>query len=198
MTEADLDDYLSRQPGHAFGNVVSISGKAMQPISMAAHDAAGNLLDKAVRAFDSGDAERARHFVDRACRIAFDRHEETHPAAWVAHMGLFDLVTDELEASESGDRRWLDAAVAATAEADERGRGEMRDILLAIDAEYELDRGERSALRTAVTDLPAIPTAGDLRFGADELDQLAAIVTSVLALQRAYVDAVDSLEAEDA
>ncbi|KRC54179.1 MULTISPECIES: hypothetical protein [unclassified Nocardioides] len=108
-------------------------------------------------------------------------------------MDLFTLVTDALEESEPDDRIWLDAAIAATAGADERGRSEMRDVLTTVAAEYRLHRRETSAIRALAKDLPELTSAGDLRFGPDELDQLADVVRSLLCLQRAYVDAVEAL-----
>ena len=159
----------------------------MQPFSEATQEAAGNLLDKADRALEAGDLERARHFARRAARLPFDRREEMHPAAWVAELDLYLLVTDALEDSE-GDA-WLGAAVEVMNAADDLGRRAVRDLLVVIDREYELGRGERATLRAAVAGIPAGPPLHEPALPEDEL---VTALLSLLPLPRAYLRALDA------
>jgi hypothetical protein len=173
-----------------FGDTDLKSGQVLQPFSQASHDMAANLLAKAVRAVQSGDRERARRYVERAARLPFDRHEEEHPLAGEAHMLMFNVVIDELEACDQGDTRWLDAALTVLAAADESLRCELRDALRVIDKEYEISRRERSALRSAITHVPQRAELSDL---AIEPDELVAITLSLIEGCVAYVEALNRL-----
>lgn len=98
-------------------------------------------------------------------------------------MALFCLVTDALEDSGEDDPAWLEAAIGVMSAADERGRCTMRDVLAAIDHDYELRRQERASLRTAIADMPAEPELRDLRL---DLQQMGDCVMSVLAVCKHY------------
>ena len=69
---------------------------------------AGNLFDKAVRAWAEGDDERARLLVARCLSLPYDEHEEAVPALWAARLRVYTLVTNALEASDEDDQTWLD------------------------------------------------------------------------------------------
>ncbi|WP_028656232.1 hypothetical protein [Nocardioides sp. J54] len=189
-----LARFAAQQPGAALGDVLGASGRSLQPISRAGQEAATNLLDKATRGLLTGDMDRARRFADRACRLAYDRHEESHPAATVAHMQFFDLVVDTLEDCEPGDTLWLQAAAMAAADADERGRSEVRDVLEAISRDYHLTRREHAAVRAAVVDLPVLTSAWELRFGPAEHDAFVETVLSMLRVTIGYLAALGALE----
>jgi hypothetical protein len=177
-----LARYFAEHADRPFGDVESISGRTLQPFSIAGQEAARNLLDKAGRALDDGDLDRARGFVDRAVRLPFDKHEQGAPVAIAVHMELFCLVTDELERSEVDDPRWLDAALDVLA-TDESSQCEMRDVLAAIDQDYTLRPRDRAQLRSAVASIPDRPELRDQDLGPSELgDQ----VMSVLATCRKY------------
>lgn len=182
----ELDRYFAERASAPFGDLELASGRTLQPFSIAGQQAASNLLIKAIRALDNGDSERARAYVDRAVRLPYDRHEESHPAAMEAHMALYCLVTDALEDSEEDDSAWLEAAIGVMSTADERGRCTMRDVLAAIDHDYELRRQERASLRTAIAGTPAQPELRDLRLDPQEMGDC---VMSVLAACRDYREA---------
>ena len=76
-----MDALMAERADRPFGDTDLVTGRALQPFSMAGQAAADNLLTKALRALAQGDEVRARAYVDRACRLPFDRHEETQPAA---------------------------------------------------------------------------------------------------------------------
>lgn len=179
----DLDRYFAERADAPFGDLELASGRTLQPFSIAGQRAASNLLVKASRALDNGDSERARAYVDRAVRLPYDRHEETHPAAMEAHMALFCLVTDALENSDEDDATWLEAAIDVLSASDERGRCTMRDVLAAIEHDYKLRRQERTSLRTAIADVPAQPELRDLRLDPQEMGDC---VISVLSVCRDY------------
>lgn len=179
----ELDRYFAERAKAPFGDAELVSGRTLQPFSIAGQRAASNLLIKASRALDNSDPERARTYVDRAVRLPHDRHEEAHPAAIQAHMALFGLVTDALEASDEVDSRWLDAALVVLAAADEAGRCTMRDVLAAIDHDYHLSRAERAALRSAIGAVPERPELRDLDLAPEELGDC---IASVLAVCRDY------------
>src|SRR5680860_1290776 len=99
--DRDVQETLARhwaeQADRPFGNTDSVSGRTLQPFSLAGQQAARNLLTKARRALDAGDPDRAQGFAERAARLPFDRHEGAAPAAIEGHMELYRLVTDALE-----------------------------------------------------------------------------------------------------
>lgn len=174
---------LAERADRPFGDVEAISGRTLQPFSVAGEQAATNLLNKASRALDNDEPDRARAFVDRATRLPFDDHEETAPAANAAHMALFNLVADAIEASEVDDSGWLDALLDVLATADASARCEIRDVLATIDKDYKVSRGERARLRSAIAPIPERPELRDLRLTSAELGEL---IMSVLAVCRRY------------
>ena len=179
----ELDRYSAKRVDGPFGDLELASGRTLQPFSIAGQRAAANLLTKAIRALDNDEPDRARGYVDRAVRLRYDRHEDAHPGAMEAHMMLFCLVTDELEAAAEDDSRWLDAAIAAQSSASEAARCTMRDVLVAIDHDYHISRTERAALRSATADVPDRPELRDLDLAPDEMGDC---VMAVLDVCRAY------------
>jgi hypothetical protein len=173
-----IGEYLAGRADRPFGDVESVSGQTLQPFSIAGQQAAANLLGKARRALDEGDLDRARAFVDRAVRLPYDQHEQAAPAAIAAHMELFCLVTDTLEQPQIDDSRWLDAAVAVLASADEPARCDMRDVLAAIDQDYSLTSPERSRIHAAIALVPDRAELRDLALNPTELGEQ---VVSILA-----------------
>lgn len=178
-----LEDFLARRADRPFGDVESLSGRVLQPFSIAGQQSAANLLGKAHRALNDGDRDRARAFVDRAARLPYDEHEQAAPVAIAAHMELFCLVTDTLEQAEADESHWLDAAVDVLATADEPARCDMRDVLAAIDQDYSLNAPERSRIHSAVAPIPDRPALRDLDLSPTELGDH---VVSILAACREY------------
>ncbi len=185
-----LGEHFTERADQAFGDVESMSGRTLQPFSIAGQQAAANLLRKARRALDAHDPDRARAFVDRAVRLPYDDHERAAPAAFAAHMELFCLVTDCLEQSAVGDSRWLDAAIAVLAGADEAARCDLRDVLAAIDHDYSLPSSERSRIHAATTSVPARAELRDLPLSSTELSaQVLSILTACGSYRAAFSDA---------
>lgn len=186
MDEDRMDDFKRHLDGRAdqpFGDVEMVSGRALQPFSFAGQQAARNLLDKAARALDAGDADRAGRLVDRTARLPFDDHERAAPAAMEAHMLLFSVVTDALEASPEDDPRWLDAAMQVLSTGDKGAQGEFRDVLTTILQDFELSPRESARVREVLRGAPEHQGLMD-----QELPpvQLAARVLDLLGQYREY------------
>lgn len=159
---------LADQP---FGDLASVSGKALQSFSHASMEAADNLLGKALLALRAGEPDRARTLVERAAQLPLDDHEETLPAAWSAHMLLYNLVADVAEDSDPDDLSWLIAAERVLAEPEESVQGAMRDVLVEIDDSFELASRESRRLRAAVRPVPPRTKLEDLRVPPDDFAQ---------------------------
>lgn len=187
-----LQAILAEQADRPLGDTDAVSGRTLQPFSRAGQAAADNLLDKAVRALEADDTDRARRYADRAARLPFDDHEEAAPAAWAAHLRLFGVVTDALEASEPENHRWLEAALAVLETAEEPARFDLRDVLADIVQDYELPKTERRRLRAAITPIPDRATLFDLDL--DELD-LSDHIMSILKARAVYLAELGALSA---
>jgi hypothetical protein len=110
------------------------------------------------------------------------------PAGIEAHMMLFNLVSDEFEASEEGDTLWLDAALHVLAsDLDQCGRSELRDVLEDIALSPILTADERRRLKAALVAAPPRHSLWDLRLSADGLRDH---ILTVLDVCDAYVDAI--------
>jgi hypothetical protein len=164
-----LSEYFAERADRPFGDVESMSGRTLQPFSIAGQQAAANLLTKARRALDDHNPDRARAFVDRAVRLPYDDHEKAAPAAIAAQMELFCLVTGTLEQSAVGESSWLEAAITVLADADEAARCDMRDVLTAIDHDYSLTTLERSRIHSAIASVPPRAELRDLPVHSTEL-----------------------------
>ena len=167
-----------------FGDLELASRRVLQQLSFAGQEAAGNLLDKAAKALALGDMERAQTLAWRAAGLPRDRHEDAAPAAMAVHMRLFDLVTDDVEASdEASDHRWLEAAIEALGRADEDGRSDLRDVLDTIDQDYTVNARVRARIRAAIAGVPLRPELIERELTQDEL---ASTILSVLAVCADY------------
>lgn len=146
---------------------------------------ADNLLGKASRALEVGDAARARRFVDRAMALPFDDHEEVHPAWWSAHMALHTLVVDEVEESVADDHLWLTAAERLLAVEDGAGALSLRQVLGTVGESVALTPYER----TRCAELSGGHTE-DGWWDAPPAEVTADVVLDVLRVADAYEDAL--------
>lgn len=185
----DLEQMMAERADTGFGNTARVSGGTLQPFSEASAQAAHNLLDKALDALASDDHDRAERLVGRAARMRHDHHEDMAPGALAAHMILFTLVADELEASEEGDSRWLDAAIHVLETTNELARCELRDALTAIAQDHYVDSAELSRIRRAVAQVPERAELVDLRLDVEELGRH---IDSILHACLEYMEALCS------
>lgn len=154
-----LEAIFLERSNRAFGDVDAVSGRTLQPISFGLMAAAQNLVAKALRHWRS-DRPRALGYVDRATRLPFDDHEQQVPVLAAAGALLFDLLVDEVEASD--DDAWLHAAVALLKGTDGPARFVLADQLQAIDQDWELPADEGRVIRAAVAPIPPHPPLRDL------------------------------------
>jgi hypothetical protein len=176
------DALLAREFDGPFGPLRRASSRAQQPFSLAGRYAAENLLSKARRALRETNDARARSLVERAAGLPFDEHEQEAPAAMVAHMELFELVSDALGQSEENDSRWLEAVVETAEHGDESARFELRSVLAAIRQDYQLERRERAHIDAVMASLPDRGPLYDLRLEASELCD--AVLSTLRACER--------------
>jgi len=179
--------FLKLEANRGLGDIPLRATAALSPFSQAQMDAATNLLNKALRALNDGDEAKARRLVERAVALPYDEHEDTHPAAMMAHQQLFGAVVDALE---GGDDEWIDAAAATMASAPEQARCCLRDVLRDVRQDYEVSDAEQKRLRGLVRD---VPERADLRDLELEGEQLAKAVLEVLEGVNQYLDAYDEI-----
>ncbi|MGV1010127.1 MAG: hypothetical protein ACOYBY_16220 [Dermatophilaceae bacterium] len=178
-----IEQLLRERANRGFGDVQRVSDQARQPFSIAGMTAADNLLTKALRAIENGDEARAVGYVRRAVELPFDEHEESYPALVAAHMLLYTMVTDALEATPEGESAWLEAALDVLRSARLEAQCDLRDILTSLEREYELEGPERRALRASLPAVPPRPSAWDLRYPPEQQREM---VTDVLNACAAY------------
>ena len=191
MAENDIYEsfqrFLKLEANRGLGDIPLRATAALSPFSQAQMDAATNLLNKALRALNDGDEAKARRLVERAVALPYDEHEDTHPAAMMAHQQLFGAVVDALE---GGNDEWIDAAAATMASAPEQARCCLRDVLRDVRQDYEVSDAEQKRLRGLVRD---VPERADLRDLELEGEQLAKAVLEVLEGVNQYLDAYDEI-----
>lgn len=185
VSDIDLDSILASIHG-PLGNLHSTA--AERQISAVGQEAAVNLLNKAVRALAEGDEPRAAKLVVRAAALPYDHFEMGVPAALVAHMMLFDLVTDEAENSDESDSGWLDAALDVLEHSSDTGRAELQHVLGVIDQDYAILPPESRRIRQALDRRIEQPSLRDLPEGAADL---ASRVLEGLAVCLAYERALE-------
>lgn len=116
-------------------------------------DGARNLMVKALRALDHGDDERARHYVQVACKLPYDEREQMHHGPWAAHMELYTRITDAVEETEEGDEDWLDASLELMDRVDGIARRQVGTVLNVLAHSYtglEISASERRRIERAV------------------------------------------------
>ena len=187
-----LADLLSMDDDQPLDGMRYASGRAMSAVSSGLHEAAENLLTKALRAARSDDLERAQAYVTRAVRLDFDDHEQVHPARQQAQMLLFSSVIDALEGCEIGDGRWLDAALAVLPDCEEHARAELLGVLADVDQDWEVERDESRRLRAALAGRTPTLDLDDTR-SVPEAEQVRMIL-QVLDAVSAYRDALEVTE----
>lgn len=172
-----------------FGDVERDSLRRQQATSEAYLGGAENLLAKALRVWRD-DRSRAVAYLDQAAALPFDEFEEAWPAAMAARFRLFDTLVDELEASAGEDNIWLEAALAVLNTLDTSARFDLRDILKAIDQDYDITDRERLLLRAMIAPIPARAELRDLDVTTSELrGHIVAILDACVA----YEDELEGL-----
>ncbi len=188
--QTPLEALLAEQANQPFGDIEIQSNKTLAPFSAAGRKAAENLLSKAQRALGNDEPERAKSYINKAVQLPYDEHEETDPAAWVAHLDLFGVVVDAAEECPPDDSRWLDAALHLLEETEDPARSDLRVVLSNIDQDYQLTGTERTRLRAAIDAVPKRASLDDLRLSPQELaEHVLANLMLIRRYQQVYEDA---------
>lgn len=148
----DWDQLLNPQD-RGLGRAAVASGRLLNDLGTAQMEAADNLIEKAARALEVKDEDKAGRFIERACAFPYDERELLHHGPWAAHMFLHDAVTDAFSHSPADDERWLDVALELTETRMGLGREHLADILFALSAQtefYELTPRESQRIRRAL------------------------------------------------
>jgi hypothetical protein len=192
----DLDvvsDYmveqLARMSDRGLGAVQLQSNLAASTQSLTTAKAARNLLTKARRDLAAGQLERAAAYIDRALHLPYNDTAEAPTAAYEAHMSLFTIVSDAVEAGDEDDPAWLDAAEAALPRCGEHAREELLQTLRTINHEYELAPSQRRRIRSIAPGDPQsdVGDVGGDRAGYDD-DVQRTLITELLVATTVYED----------
>lgn len=154
-------------------------------------NAAGTLLDKAVRAVRAGDDGRARRYVERAVALPFDDHEQCAVAEWAATMLVSDALVEAMEDATPDDPAWLDAAEAVLADCDPHGGRVLREELRSVTRDHRLSRTEAARCRSLVSAVATQPEQWYVGAGARGVDERVDPLMGVLATAARYQDALD-------
>lgn len=182
-------NYLREETERPLGDVRLASGRALQPISRGLHEAATNLLVKAMRSLADEDRDRAHALVARAISLPFDEHEEWAPAAAAGEQLLYNVVTNALEESAESDSTWLDAALSVLERAGSRVRPLLRDDLESVVAVYSLTKDEQRRLRAGIAPIPQGAELVDQTLTDDELKET---LIAILEACNAYADELEA------
>lgn len=181
-----VEQIMAAESDRGFGAVTLTSGRTLQPFSDAGHEGAQNLVDKALAALETDDIDRARRYLRSAARLPFDEREQSHPLAWIAHMELFNEISDLVAELDARDSRWLDLAATTFEDAGDDGRAELRAVLVTIEQDYGANKHEARALRRVIAGLPAQAPLHERHVDEPELIAGAlAILQTMLAYSRA-------------
>lgn len=186
-----LEAYFRAQSSRVFGDVASVSGRTLQPISIGLMTAADNLLAKALREWRS-DRVRAMRYVDRAIKLPFDDHEQHVPVLAAAGVILYDQLVDEVEAGD--DEAWLHAAVAIL-EKDGPARFVLAEQLRVISEDWDIPADHGRIIRAAVAPIPPRPPLRDLWDLTPE--ETRELVAGILEICIAFEDALWELTGDE-
>lgn len=174
-----------------FGELARQAGRARNARSSAQVERAENLLRKAARRIEAGDADAAERFLTRAAAIPWDDNDEWSPCIHGASMLLYTPIADAQENSPMDDSGWLDRSLDVLARIDGRGRSELASILHGFVIQrdlFDLTTDEISRIRAVAGDAPLEAEHGDVEEISVEakVEIVRSIVLAVLEIERAY------------
>ncbi|HWC22045.1 MAG TPA: hypothetical protein VG502_07065 [Flexivirga sp.] len=168
-----------------FGDIEHRKHAALQDQSLAMHEAARNLLHKAVAALEVADTDKALTYVRKAERLPYDDYGGASPLSLAAHMYALESVLDVFEA---GDEVWLDAAEVLHDETKTRtplALADFRHVLTVVQHDYETSPGEDRQLRSLIAG-QQVATIREMQELAGE--ELCAVVMDLLDIVIDYND----------
>ena len=119
----------ARGPGNEFGELARQSGRILNELSHAQIAGAQNLLKKAIRELDSGEAKRAGQLIQRAALMPYDPREAGSPGVRAATLLVYEVISDQFEASDPADTTWLDVVLDVHPRLDPTGRAEVASVV---------------------------------------------------------------------
>lgn len=149
---------MNEEPGISslmlrLGRLEYTSDRLRGTMSSAMIDGAYNLLDKALRALEARDVERAERFVTRAASMPWDDHEEDFPGLMAGIIMVSREVNDALDESSDDDETWLDVALEVLKESNGPGHDQLAATLRLFAAyaeDFDLSPHEERRIRSAV------------------------------------------------
>ena len=197
-----LHSRFDPRPGASgdFGALARQSGRMLNALGHAQITGAENLLTKAIRALTTGDARRAEELIRRAAQMPYDDREEGSPGVRGASMLVYLLITDQFEASEKHDMRWLDVALAVHPGLDRTGRADVASVVHGFvlqPAFFAVSPAEKRRIRRAFGNAPLEPDFGDRPNSTVEQRQdiIKSLVVAAAALGEAYAAAAPQPQA---
>ncbi len=146
------------------GELARNAGRALNQRMLDQLDGSMNLLTKAVARLDAGDTGQADRLVARAAAMPYDPREEGSPGVQGAAQIVYNLISDQFEASAEDDSRWLTAAVDVHASTIGPARLNLESALhgfLLQDSLFALSRGEQRLIRKTFGHAPMEADLGD-------------------------------------
>lgn len=179
-----------------FGELARQSGRMLNELSFAQIAGAENLLTKAIRAFASGDADRAEQLIQRAAQMAYDAREAGSPGVRAATLMVYSLISDQFEACAVDDMSWLDVAIDVHPSLDPTGRAQVASVVhgFVLQGEFfDVSAVEKRRIERAFGDAPLEPELGDGPNSTLEQrhDIIRSLVMAALALSNAYAAIAD-------
>ena len=181
----------SRGHGSEFGELARQSGRILNELSHAQIAGAQNLLMKAIRALASGEAERAGQLIQRAARMPYDPREAGSPGVRAATLLVYEVISDQFEASEPSDMTWLDVVLDVHPGLDPTGRAEVASVVHGFvlqEAFFDVSAVEKRRIQEVFGDAPLEAELGD---GPDSTPAqrqniIRSLVVAAVALSNAY------------
>lgn len=177
-----------------FGDIEHRKYAALQGQSLAMHEAATNLLSKAVRALGNHQPDKALGYVRRAGRLPYDDYGGASPLALAAHMYVFNSV---LDVHELGEGVWLDAADRLLDRVSTRNPlalADFRQVLTVVQDDYGTTPAEDRLLRRMLAD-QQVATIRDMQELAGE--ELCSVAIGLLELTIDYDAEVEAILHQD-
>lgn len=181
---------------NVFGELAVRSGRMLNALSHAQVTGAENLLTKAMRALDAGEAQRSEQLIRRAAQMPYDAREEWSPGVHAAVMLVYNIISDEFEDSEHDDMTWLDVVIDVYSDLDPTAQSEVASEVHGFVLQkglFDVTAAEKRRIQRAFGDAPLEAELGDLPNATVEQRQdiIRSLTMAAMALDDAYAAAAE-------